>query len=93
MQKQPLRSGFSRWELLAAVTIIGILLAFLLPAIQAAREAARRAQCNNNLKNMGLGLQIVTESERTDAQRFYESLGYEPDTYKGFKKRLREPGQ
>jgi ribosomal protein S18 acetylase RimI-like enzyme len=32
---------------------------------------------------------FVTESERTDAQRFYESLGYKPDTHKGFKKRLR----
>lgn len=57
MRKRPLRTGFSRWELLAVVTIIGILLAFLLPAIQASREAARRTQCNNNLKNMGLGLQ------------------------------------
>ena len=35
---------------------------------------------------------FVTESERTDAQRFYESLGYKPDAYKGFKKRLRKLG-
>ncbi len=34
---------------------------------------------------------FVTEVERTDAQRFYESLGYKPDAYKGFKKRLRKP--
>jgi len=36
---------------------------------------------------------FVTEVERTDAQRFYESLGYKPDAYRGFKKRLRKPGQ
>ena len=36
---------------------------------------------------------FVTEVERTDAQRFYESLGYRPDAYRGFKKRLRKPGQ
>ena len=35
---------------------------------------------------------FVTEVERTDAQRFYESLGYRPDAYRGFKKRLRKPG-
>jgi ribosomal protein S18 acetylase RimI-like enzyme len=36
---------------------------------------------------------FVTEVERTDAQRFYETLGYKPDAYRGFKKRLRKPGQ
>lgn len=74
------RLGFTLIELLVVIAIIAILIALLLPAVQQAREAARRTQCKNNLKQIGLGLHNYHDTY----QRFPWGIATDVDDSAGF---------
>jgi prepilin-type N-terminal cleavage/methylation domain-containing protein len=62
MSRRSNRHGFTLVELLVVIAIIGILIALLLPAVQSARESARRSQCQNNLKQLGMAVQMYHDT-------------------------------
>src|SRR6516165_8629397 len=81
---RPRRVAFTLIELLVVIAIIAVLIALLLPAVQSAREAARRSQCCNNLMQLGISLQNYESSHEVFPPGVINSTGPVLDQPKGY---------
>ncbi len=80
--------GFTLVELLVVIAIIGVLVSLLLPAVNSAREAARRVQCMNNLRQMGLAVNNYISAKKTLPMGYGRTLQHESDNVNFVKRGL-----